>query len=112
VDVDEVIDLQIFQQTIFSEAVEKASETHSNVKPSFFPVLYAISIGAVRVGGVASLVGLTQQGAGKTIKNLTNFGYVDNIPDPKDNRARILENTKAGNELLKIFAAVCDDWGY
>jgi DNA-binding MarR family transcriptional regulator len=45
-------------------------------------------------------LGITKQGAGQLVEDMTRRGYVESGPDPKDRRARLLRLTARGRDAL------------
>lgn len=73
----------------------------SDVRPAYGFVLVAARGGNITVNDVAALMGMTKQAASKLVMAMEESGYVGRQTDPGDTRARIVQLTRRGHELLE-----------
>ncbi|MET1005517.1 MAG: MarR family transcriptional regulator [Propionibacteriaceae bacterium] len=78
-----------------------AAAGHQGVKPSHGYVIQRLVNEQPTVGELAQSLGMTQQGASKQVADLERLGYVERVPDPRDQRIRIVRLTRAGRRLLE-----------
>jgi len=71
--------------------------------------------GAVRMGSLTEMSGVTKQAISQQVAYLEARGYVAVEPDAADSRAKLVRLTKKGQRSieagLSLFAAVERDWG-
>ena len=110
---EEIIDLNVFMSAVFDDSVKEAGRLGiQRVNPSFFPVVFSISSGDVRVTAIADKLMITQQAVGKTLKIMERQGLVIRGVDEKDCRAKHITLTDRGKILMDIFTKVSGNWGY
>lgn len=63
-------------------------------------VFRALDDRAMTTSALAERLGISKQGAGQIVADLTRRGYVDGRPDPADRRGTLLELTGHGREAL------------
>jgi DNA-binding MarR family transcriptional regulator len=63
-------------------------------------VFRALGAGPLTTSGLADRLGVSKQGAGQLVEDMTRRGYVGSRPDPSDGRARLLELTSRGKSAL------------
>src|SRR5262249_26767960 len=63
-------------------------------------VFRALDAEAMTTSGLAERLGVSKQGAGQLVEDMTRRGYVRSRPDPSDGRARLLELTPRGQKAL------------
>jgi len=59
-----------------------------------------------RVTTIAERVGITQQAVGKTITRLAEKGWLTQDSDPTDGRARMVQLTKRGTDVVDFLGAL------
>lgn len=70
------------------------------LRPSHFRVLAAMSPDCSRGVDLARALNMTKQGAGQLVATLVEGGWVQQVPDPHDGRARMLVRTEDGDTLV------------
>jgi DNA-binding MarR family transcriptional regulator len=63
-------------------------------------VFRALDAEPLTTSGLAERLGVSKQGAGQLVEDMTRRGYVRSRPDPSDRRARLLELTPRGRRAL------------
>jgi DNA-binding MarR family transcriptional regulator len=123
----ERVDTEIGPQllAVFSSIVrrvrtlETTAATTGDVPSSVIAVLGLLSDhGELRMGAVASSLGLDTSVISRTVAVAQQRGLVARRPDPRDGRACLLSLTERGsqaladrrNQRLRLLAAVTDDW--
>ena len=83
-------------------ALSRDVSQHMKVSPSGLQMIMALckATGPMRVGELASIVGVTQQGAGKTLRELQNGLLIVIGVDREDKRAKSISITSTGVKLL------------
>lgn len=86
------------------------ADGHLGLRPSHFAVFSFIGLGTVRVSELADRAQQTQQGMGKTLRELEQMGYIERAIDSRDRRAKAIKLTKAGKKvadhIAKTFSAI------
>jgi DNA-binding MarR family transcriptional regulator len=99
--------------------LETTAATTGDVPSSVIAVLGLLSDhGELRMGAVASSLGLDTSVISRTVADAAQRGLVSRRPDPRDGRACLLSLTERGsqcladrsNQRLRLLAAVIDDW--
>ena len=90
-------------------------EGGDGLRPSHYRVLSAVPADAgITVTELAARVGMTKQGIGQFVTQLSEDGYLATASDPRDGRARIVRRTRLGNDaigrLAVMLEAVEADW--
>jgi DNA-binding MarR family transcriptional regulator len=63
-------------------------------------VFRALDAEPLTTSALAERLGVSKQGAGQLVDDMTRRGYVTSRPDPSDGRARLLELTEQGQRAL------------
>jgi DNA-binding MarR family transcriptional regulator len=63
-------------------------------------VLRALDAEPLTTSALADRLGVSKQGAGQLVDDMTRRGYLHSRPDPSDGRARLLELTTRGRKAL------------
>jgi DNA-binding MarR family transcriptional regulator len=63
-------------------------------------VFRALDAEPLTTSALADRLGVSKQGAGQLVDDMTRRGYVQSRPDPSDGRARLLELTGRGRKAL------------
>jgi DNA-binding MarR family transcriptional regulator len=63
-------------------------------------VFRALDADALTTSALADRLGVSKQGAGQLVEDMTRRGYVQSRHDPSDGRARLLELTSRGRRAL------------
>jgi DNA-binding MarR family transcriptional regulator len=72
------------------------------IKPSHNAVVAHLPSGIPRrAADLAADAGMTRQSMGELVRELTEFGLVDSVPDPEDRRAKLVSWTDAGLGLAR-----------
>jgi len=64
-------------------------------------VFRALDAEPMTTSALADRLGVSKQGAGQLVVDLTRRGYLDSRPDPSDGRARLLELSARGRAALR-----------
>ena len=63
-------------------------------------VFRALDAGSMTTSALADRLGISKQGAGQLVTDMTRRGYLRSRPDPSDGRARLLELSDRGRSAL------------
>jgi DNA-binding MarR family transcriptional regulator len=63
-------------------------------------VFRALDAEPLTTSALAERLGVSKQGAGQLVDDMTRRGYLQSRPDPRDGRARLLELTTRGRRAL------------
>lgn len=74
---------------------------YEGVLPSHGYVIQQLVENQPTIGGLATALGMTQQGASKHVTDLERLGYVERVPDDQDQRVRTVRLTESGHGLLE-----------
>ena len=89
------------------------ADGHLGLRPSHFAVFSFIGLGEVRVSELADRAQQTQQGMGKTLRELEQMGYIERAIDSQDRRAKAIKLTKNGKKvadhIAKTFSGVREE---
>lgn len=90
-------------------------EGEDGLRPSQFRVIDSVPAdGGTTVTELAERVGMTKQGIGQFVTQLTQGGYLVTESDPDDRRVRIVRRTRLGDEathrLALMLQGLEDDW--
>jgi DNA-binding MarR family transcriptional regulator len=110
--------LRISYQVMMAEAVEPnlAAAGYDDIRSAHLPVIQALSSNpaGLRSTELATHARITKQSMGYLVDHLDSGGYVERVPDPTDQRAKVVCLTQRGWELSRnIRSAVLDvetDW--
>lgn len=80
------------------------ADGHLGLRPSHFAVFSYIGLGTVRVSELADRAQQTQQGMGKTLRELEQMGYIERAIDSQDRRAKAIKLTKNGRKVAEYIA--------
>src|SRR5829696_8838721 len=69
--------------------------------PSFHPIFENLDPEGTRLTVLAARGGLTHQSVGEVVTELERRGYVERIADPTDKRARLVNLTPRGRDLVR-----------
>jgi DNA-binding MarR family transcriptional regulator len=65
-------------------------------------VFRTLPMGGARVTELADSAGITKQSMAYLVEYVEKHGYVETVPDPKDQRAKLVVLTKRGRHLLSV----------
>jgi DNA-binding MarR family transcriptional regulator len=77
-----------------------AEEGFTGIKPAFGFAFKVLQAERLTTSELAARLGITPQGAAKTVEEMAAAGYVTRIPDPADKRVRRLALTERCRSLL------------
>jgi len=72
------------------------------MRGSFGHILGTLPPNGARSTVMAAQMGITKQSFGERVRELEQRGWVESVPDPTDNRARLLRRTAEGDRVRKI----------
>jgi DNA-binding MarR family transcriptional regulator len=73
------------------------------VKPSHNSVIAHLPSGTPRrAADLAADAGMTRQSMGELVRELTDLGIVEAVPDPEDRRAKLVSWTQAGLAMARL----------
>jgi DNA-binding MarR family transcriptional regulator len=80
------------------------NEGFSELRVAHSAVFRTLPIGGGRVTEMADSAGITKQSMAYLVDYVERHGYVETVPDPKDQRAKLVTLTKRGRHLLSVSA--------
>jgi DNA-binding MarR family transcriptional regulator len=110
--------LRMPYQTMMTQAVEPAlaAAGYGDIRSAHLPVIQALALNpeGLRSTELATYARITKQSMGYLVDHLGAGGYVERVPDPTDQRAKVVRLTPRGwMASRQIRAAVRDvevDW--
>ncbi len=91
-----------YQQFVAELHEHLAEHGFTGLRPAFGYAFKALQNEAMTTTELATRLGITPQGAAKTVEEMVTAGYVARIPDPADRRARRLVLTGRCQTLLAV----------
>jgi DNA-binding MarR family transcriptional regulator len=82
---------------------------HTKIRRSHSSLFSNLGFGAVRLTELAERAGITQQAMGKLVKEMERVGYVKRHVDATDKRAKIIELTEMGKQLVHDSMGIVDE---
>lgn len=99
---------------VFSRMRAKASEEAVELRPSQVRVLEWLPPAGLTISELAERTGMTTQGCGQFVRQLTELEMVEVTVDARDARARRVRITRQGREgldrALRFVASCEEDW--
>ena len=110
--------LRMPYQAMMAETVEPALDAagYGNIRSAHLPVMQALAQNpaGLRATELATYARITKQSMGYLVNHLSEAGYVERVPDPTDQRAKVVRLTpRGGTAIQTIRSAVRDveaDW--
>ena len=91
-------------------SLEKCHERgHTKIRRSHASLFSNLGFGAVRLTELAERAGITQQAMGKLVKEMEKIGYVKRHIDDSDKRAKIIQLTEIGEQLVNDSMEIVDE---
>ncbi len=91
-------------------ALEKCHQRgHNKIRPSHSSLFSNLGFGSVRLTELAARASITQQAMGKLVKEMERIGYVKRHVDETDKRAKIIELTPRGEQLVHDSMEIVDE---
>jgi len=81
-------------------AAPRADAGYGDVREPHFQVFGNIRSGGVRLTELAERAQLSLAATSELVNDLADLGYLTRRPDPADGRAKLIELTKRGNDLM------------
>lgn len=82
---------------------------HTKIRRSHSSLFSNLGFGAVRLTELADRAGITQQAMGKLVKEMERVGYVKRHVDETDKRAKIIQLTELGEQLVNDSMEIVDE---
>jgi DNA-binding MarR family transcriptional regulator len=82
---------------------------HTKIRRSHSSLFSNLGFGAVRLTELAERAGITQQAMGKLVKEMERVGYVKRHLDETDKRAKIIQLTELGEQLVHDSMEIVDE---
>ena len=79
-----------------------AAAGYSDLRPAHFSVFQHITPGGSRATDMAERAQITKQSMGYLVEALEKQGYVEQVPDPTDGRARLVHLTERGLAVNRV----------
>ncbi len=125
--IDEQDDLEVFRKTNVGQpllAVAKDFQKralarflesgHTELQPSHQAVITHLRPSGTRLTDLANYASMTKQAMGQLVDEVERLGYVERRPDPKDGRAKIVQFTQEGHDLIRdgrrIVREIQEEW--
>lgn len=94
-----------FQRRALAKFVERG---HVGLQPAHISVIENLGLSGTQLTKLALRARMTKQGMGQLIDEMERLGYVERIPDPDDNRAKIARFTDKGIDLMTDGVAIVE----
>lgn len=82
------------------------AEAGSELRPSHHRVIGHVPPEGITVTELAERVGMTKQGIGQFVQQLTDSGHLRTTAHPQDKRLRVIRRTSKGDASVRRLAAV------
>lgn len=82
-----------------------AQEDWAGLRQSHFRVLSAVPSEGLSVTDLAGRLGMTKQGCGQFVTQLTSSGHLEVVDDPDDRRVRRVGRTDLGDRTVRAVTA-------
>lgn len=92
-----------FQQRTLNKCHQRG---HRKFRASHSTIINSLDPIGISLGDLAERIGISQQAAGKVVRDLERAGYVERELDPQDKRSRIIRLSPAGSGLQRDIADV------
>lgn len=79
-----------------------AAAGFNDLRPAYFSVFQHIGAEGSRATAMAERAQITKQSMGYLVEMLEKQGYVEQVPDPSDGRARLVRLTERGRAVNKV----------
>ena len=79
-----------------------AERGHTAIRPAHGAVFQYLDDTGTTVSALAERAQMTKQAMGELVVHLETHGYVVRVPDPGDRRAKLVQPTARGREVLEI----------
>jgi DNA-binding MarR family transcriptional regulator len=93
-----------------------ATEDWEGLRQSHFRLMSQVPREGISVTDLAVLIGMTKQGCGQFVAQLTGSGHLEIGDDPDDRRVRLVFRTAAGDRTMKAVEArilrIERDWAH
>ena len=91
-------------------ALKKCHERgHTKIRQSHYSLFSNLGFGTARLTELAERANITQQAMGKLVKEMEQVGYVKRHTDSSDKRAKIIELTERGEQLVSDSLEIVDE---
>ena len=105
--------LRIPYQVMMADGVEPAlaAAGYGDVRSAHLPVIQALAtnLSGLRSTELAAYARITKQSMGYLVDHLNAGGYVERVPDPSDQRAKVVCLTPRGRALSRTIRAAVRD---
>jgi DNA-binding MarR family transcriptional regulator len=81
-------------------AAPRADAGYGDVREPHFQIFGNIRTGGIRLTELADRAQLSLAAASELVNDLTDLGYLTRRPDPSDGRAKLIDLTKRGRDLM------------
>jgi DNA-binding MarR family transcriptional regulator len=95
-----------FQQRTLSKCRQRG---HRKFRASHSPLIHHLDTTGASLGDLANRIGMSQQAAGKMVRDLERAGYVKRELDINDKRSRIIRLSESGATLQRDIADVLQE---
>jgi DNA-binding MarR family transcriptional regulator len=100
--------LAAFRSVVDQVHDELGRRGHPDARPLHAFALQAIGPAGSTTAELGRRLGISKQGAAKTVRSLERLGYIRREADPSDRRAKIIRRSRRGEAFLAISAAEFD----
>jgi DNA-binding MarR family transcriptional regulator len=81
-------------------AAPRADAGYGDIREPHFQIFGNIRMGGIRLTELADRAQLSLAAASELVNDLAEMGYLTRRPDPSDGRAKLIDLTKRGGELM------------
>ena len=91
-------------------AFERWSAGHTSIRRAHLQLMPHLDLAGTRITELARRAEISKQAVGQLVTDMEEGGYVERVPDPSDQRAKIVVLTKRGRDAviegLSVFDAL------
>jgi DNA-binding MarR family transcriptional regulator len=100
-----------FRERIYAHVLDAG---YTDLQPAHVMLFRYPTIAGMRPGALAEQMSISKQAMNDTLRQLESKGYIELRPDPTDGRARLIELTSEGSQLMESVrtaaAQVAAEW--
>jgi DNA-binding MarR family transcriptional regulator len=79
------------------------------LRPAHFPVFQSLTPEGSRLTDLAERAGMTKQSMGYLVDYLEGHGYLQRVPDPRDQRAQLIRVTPRSKKMDEAVEAILEE---
>jgi DNA-binding MarR family transcriptional regulator len=98
--------LRLFRERVLAEAQAQTDEAGVTLRMAHAHVFANIRPRGMRLTDLAARAGMTRPSMAELVDELEAQGLLERLPDPADNRAKLIVLTAAGHDAVRVAKAI------